>query len=237
MTPPPGEPSPPTPRRSERLLREDDADLIQPALSPDGLRLAYVRADHDGSALWLADADGDNAERLDLDGGEIDLVDPRWPTWSPDGERLAFSADVDGQSEIFTVAGIDGEDLERLTEDDGDDRHPSWSPDGFYSHRIFYIEGSKEYINTDRLQIGSGGFRSSLVAGVIKHDVQAMLARQPECNCTTNTTGSTRDQCPFCLCYFCHAGIGRKIARSTAAMQIDGALLEVMASLALRTFS
>ena len=114
----------------ERLLREDDADLIQPALSPDGLRLAYVRADHDGSTLWLADADGDNAERLDLDGGEIDLVDPRWPTWSPDGERLAFSADVDGQSEIFTVAGIDGEDLERLTEDDGDDRHPSWSPDG-----------------------------------------------------------------------------------------------------------
>lgn len=27
----------------ERLLREDDADLIQPALSPDGLRLACAR--------------------------------------------------------------------------------------------------------------------------------------------------------------------------------------------------
>jgi len=113
----------------ELLLDDADADLVLPALSPDGRRLAYVRRDHDGSALWLADADGDNAEALDIDAGDLALRDPYWPAWSPDGERLAFSADLDGQSDVFSV-DLDGGSLERLTEDPGEDRHPAWSPDG-----------------------------------------------------------------------------------------------------------
>lgn len=113
----------------ERLLDDEDADLVLPALSPDGRRLAYVRRDHDGSALWLADADGGDAEVLDIDVGDLALSDPYWPAWSPDGARLAFSADVDGQSEVFSV-DLDGGDLERLTDDPAEDRHPAWSPDG-----------------------------------------------------------------------------------------------------------
>lgn len=115
--------------QADVLLDDEDADLMLPALSPDGRRLAYIRRDHDGSALWLADADGGDAEVLDIDGGDLVLSDPYWPAWSPDGARLAFSAELDGQSDLFSVA-LDGGDLERLTDDPAEDRHPAWSPDG-----------------------------------------------------------------------------------------------------------
>ncbi|MFI0608138.1 MAG: TolB family protein [Anaerolineae bacterium] len=126
--------------KAELLVDDEDADLILPALSPDGRRLAYVRRDHDGSALWLADADGGDAEVLDIDVGDLALSDPYWPAWSPDSERLAFSAELDGQSDLFSAeldgqsdlfsVALDGGDLERLTDDPAEDRHPAWSPDG-----------------------------------------------------------------------------------------------------------
>jgi Tol biopolymer transport system component len=36
------------------------------------------------------------------------------PSWSPDGRRLAFSAEARGNWEIYVV-GFDGSGLERLT--------------------------------------------------------------------------------------------------------------------------
>jgi Tol biopolymer transport system component len=58
------------------------------------------------------------------------------PAWSPDGDRIAFTADLSepyGQggfpkTDIFTVAP-DGSDLQRLT-DNGRSGSPVWSPDG-----------------------------------------------------------------------------------------------------------
>ena len=55
----------------------------QPAWSPDGLRLAFVR---DGD-VWTIDATGGNATRLTADG--VNSL----PVWSPDGTRLAWLKD------------------------------------------------------------------------------------------------------------------------------------------------
>ncbi len=52
-----------------------------------------------------------------------------FPNWSPDGMKIVFSSDRDGDIEIYTV-GVDGSDLTRLTDEPGRDAHPSWSPDG-----------------------------------------------------------------------------------------------------------
>lgn len=60
-----------------------------------------------------------------LDSGD----DPVMPAWSPDGEKIAFAATVDGQSEVF-VMNADGSDKKRLTNDVGFDSHPHWSADG-----------------------------------------------------------------------------------------------------------
>ena len=52
-----------------------------------------------------------------------------FPSWSPKGDRIAFTSDRDGDYEIYTIRP-DGTDLRRLTHTPGNDAHNAWSPDG-----------------------------------------------------------------------------------------------------------
>lgn len=119
-----------TPTRRPRRLRIDDlGDLAvpsQPALSPDGSRVAYVlrtldlEADRNVDQLWLVGADGTGAPRL-LTHGPADSA----PVWSPDGSRLAFLRD--GQVALLSATGGEAERLTDLPLGTG---APQWSPDG-----------------------------------------------------------------------------------------------------------
>jgi Tol biopolymer transport system component len=51
------------------------------------------------------------------------------PVWSPDGEKIAFNSDRDGDFEIY-VMDSDGTDLVKITDNNDNDASPSWSPDG-----------------------------------------------------------------------------------------------------------
>ena len=51
------------------------------------------------------------------------------PVWSPDGHRLAFWSNRDGDTEIF-VMNADGSGQMQLTRNSGYDVSPTWSPDG-----------------------------------------------------------------------------------------------------------
>ena len=58
---------------------------FDPAWSPDGDRIAYVRFDRSGGSVVVANADGTDAHAL--------TSSPRQesePAWSPDGRRIAF---------------------------------------------------------------------------------------------------------------------------------------------------
>lgn len=56
--------------------------------------------------------------------------DSEWvPVWSPDGEKIAFASDRDGDSEVY-VMDKDGSNLQKLTDNKGYDGRPRWSPDG-----------------------------------------------------------------------------------------------------------
>ena len=97
--------------------------------SPDGRSIAFTCAEHrigGGPApppspppnpigICLADADGSNVRRIATDGSN--------PTWSPDGEWIAFEFDAD-----IYVMRSDGSDRRRITGDRGKDETPAWSP-------------------------------------------------------------------------------------------------------------
>ena len=89
-----------------RRLTDDDAEEGEPAWSPDGRWIAYVRRSPGTSIreLWLVRPDGSQRPPLTKLGGVAQA-----PAWSPDGRRLAFSAQRGRQRayDIYTV-GVDG---------------------------------------------------------------------------------------------------------------------------------
>lgn len=101
--------------------------VTMPAISPDGTKVVFAKlswVDGNGYDLYLMDADGSNEIRLTNNPG----ADSQ-PDWSPDGSKIAFSSDREGNAEIY-VMNADGTDPVNLTNSRGNDSHPAWSPDG-----------------------------------------------------------------------------------------------------------
>jgi Tol biopolymer transport system component len=68
----------------------------------------------------VMDADRSNQTRL-TSNSDTDS----WPSWSPDGSKIAFDSDRDGNDEIYVMAA-DGSNQTRLTNSPGGDNYPSW---------------------------------------------------------------------------------------------------------------
>jgi dipeptidyl aminopeptidase/acylaminoacyl peptidase len=84
------------------------------------------------------------------------------PSWSPDGERIAFSAvDLSGAQDLYIV-DIQSRTLDRLTNDFHDDRDAAWSPDGrslvFSSDRS--LDGSYGPYNLYVIDVESAAIRA-----------------------------------------------------------------------------
>ena len=80
-----------------RLTRNHVSDM-QPAWSPDGTQISFVRGPSD--RLWVMDADGGNQHEL---AGTPD--NSFSPSWSPDGTRIAFLTEVPDAVGTLPVAG------------------------------------------------------------------------------------------------------------------------------------
>lgn len=75
----------------------------QPALSPDGSRVAFVKTHNGHKRLFLTDSHG-SAERLLCD-AEGDHADP---AWFADGTRLAFSRRIGDHTELVVCSAMGG---------------------------------------------------------------------------------------------------------------------------------
>lgn len=110
-----------------RRLTPRDDDAEDPAVSPDGARIAFAAIpDLAAVDLYVAAADGSDVKKLtrtaDVEGD---------PAWSPDGREIAFVRgwDLDSQSDLF-VMRADGTHVRRLTHGSDVEDAPSWSPNG-----------------------------------------------------------------------------------------------------------
>jgi Tol biopolymer transport system component len=86
-----------------------------------------------GSIVFQSDLDGDNEIYVLTSAGLKKLTDNAWddryPRWSPDGKRIAFSANPSGNFDLF-VMGADGKSLAAVTSSPEDELDVAWSPDG-----------------------------------------------------------------------------------------------------------
>jgi Tol biopolymer transport system component len=138
-------------------LTDDPALDDQAAFSPDGNQIAFVssRGAHNAS-IWILDLKTRKARNLT---GAPALQAPAGkmngffrPSWSPDGEWVAFSSDrnFDFKPHVYPSPGWehpqelsiyvirhDGSELRRLTPAGVSDGSPKWSPDG---KRIVFYE-------------------------------------------------------------------------------------------------
>ncbi len=104
-----------------------------PVWSPDGVWLSYTS---DAGTRWqITTVAPYKPPTVSQPGTEIPVAGTAYPSsavtpdWSPDGSRLVFSANPNGNWDLFIVdAG--GTSLRPLTTHSADDWRPAWSPDG-----------------------------------------------------------------------------------------------------------
>ena len=84
--------------------------------------------------IWMCDSNGSNALQLTSFGG------PRvtTPRWSPDGGRIAFDSDAEGEYDIWVISANGGKP-QRMTTHPANDGNPSWSRDG----RWIYFDSAR----------------------------------------------------------------------------------------------
>lgn len=112
-------------------------DAEYPAISPDGTRVAFSRADDTRELrIWVAPLDNP-LDAVVLTTGEHGLWDHVGAAWSPDGRTIGYSS----YESLWMVPAAGGAPR-KLVSDGMGDRQPAWSSDGRYIYFESWREGT-----------------------------------------------------------------------------------------------
>jgi Tol biopolymer transport system component len=119
----------------------------EPAISSDGTKLIYTNTRTSWSLMTLDPASGMQRELMT----QRELIG--FPSFSPDGKRIAFFQPIHGSNHLFAVAA-DGGAPEQITK--GESQHnifPAWSRDGL---ALYYYQ-VRPALSFRRQDLASGG--------------------------------------------------------------------------------
>jgi len=107
-------------------LREIPGNYNDPAISPDGKRLAMEITNGNRTDIWVYEWERDTLTRLTFK-GDSNIR----PVWTPDGQRIVYRpAEKGAVGNLWWIRADGGGDAQRLTESNYGQVPWSWSPDG-----------------------------------------------------------------------------------------------------------
>ena len=133
-------------------IAEEDIAELAPTPEPENTPASTAS---EGLIVFAAEQE---IYTMHVDGSDLTNItnDPAYdgnPTWSPNGQRLAFGSDRNGNFDIFTM-NPDGSNVVQLTDNPGYDGNFAWSPNG---HKIVYQSSSGDDPNVSQLMVMDAG--------------------------------------------------------------------------------
>ncbi|MGA9408366.1 MAG: peptidase S41, partial [Bacteroidota bacterium] len=129
-----------------------DARLMQyPAVSKTQIVFDYA------GDLWIAPKEGGVANRLTTPPGEEIL-----PRFSPDGSKIAFSGNYEGNVDVFVIPSKGGMPL-RVTHHGYPDRMVDWYPDGKHLLIASSMESGRQRFDQFYKVSAEGGMPEKLI--------------------------------------------------------------------------
>jgi dipeptidyl aminopeptidase/acylaminoacyl peptidase len=170
----------------------------RPSWSPDGTRIAFLSSRSGSFEIYVMNSDGSGVRPVAPGSGPRLCTTPcpfpyANPSWSPDGGRVVFASDRDGQWRLYVVPAAGGTAMALLTEPGAID--PDWQPTVEIGFRAVVPPTRLRagQIGTIRLDVANTGARdaTALVLSVTTSR-HISLASEPRVEPTLRAGASTQ---------------------------------------------